>query len=129
VLKWPYLCLAYICIAIAFLGVVTPGLPTTEFVLIAAWAAGKSSPRLQQWLHSHKLFGPPLKDWHNDRVVALKYKIISACTMIIGLIVMCLFVTHIPSVVLAACGMGIGAIWIWSRPSRSSSNNENQKCQ
>lgn len=123
-LKLLYLCLAYVCIGLAFIGVLVPGLPTTEFVLLAAWAAGKSSVRLQQWLHNHKWFGPPLSDWHNGRVVALKYKIISACSMLFGLVVMCLLVSHIPSIIMAACGMSIGAIWIWTRPSSVSGISE-----
>ena len=41
-----YALLAYTSLGVGMIGLVVPGLPTTEFVLLAAWAAAKSSPRL-----------------------------------------------------------------------------------
>ena len=49
--------LAYISLGIGLIAIVVPGLPTTEFILLAAWAATKSSPRLSAWLENHRLFG------------------------------------------------------------------------
>ena len=43
-----YLLLAYASLGLAILGVFLPGLPSTEFVLLAAWAAARSSPRLME---------------------------------------------------------------------------------
>ena len=42
--------LAYVSLGIGLIAIVVPGLPTTEFILLAAWAATKSSPRLSAWL-------------------------------------------------------------------------------
>ena len=52
--------LAYVSLAIGLIAIVVPGLPTTEFILLAAWAATKSSPRLSAWMENHRLFGPIL---------------------------------------------------------------------
>ena len=38
--------LAYVSLGIGIVAIFIPGLPTTEFILLAAWAATKSSPRL-----------------------------------------------------------------------------------
>ncbi|WP_123436469.1 DUF454 family protein, partial [Pseudomonas brassicacearum] len=38
--------LAYVSLGIGLIAIVVPGLPTTEFILLAAWAATRSSPRL-----------------------------------------------------------------------------------
>ena len=49
--------LAYVSLGIGLVAIVIPGLPTTEFILLAAWAATRSSPRLSAWLENHRLFG------------------------------------------------------------------------
>ena len=53
--------LAYVSLGIGLIAIVVPGLPTTEFILLAAWAATKSSPRLSAWLENHRLFGACLQ--------------------------------------------------------------------
>lgn len=37
--------LAYVSLGVGLVAIVIPGLPTTEFILLAAWAATRSSPR------------------------------------------------------------------------------------
>ena len=64
--------LAYVCIALALLGLVVPGLPTTPFVLVAAWAASRGSARLHAWLHEHPRLGPPLNDWEQQGAVTTR---------------------------------------------------------
>lgn len=50
-------CLAAV---LAFVGVLVPGLPSTEFVLVAACCFSRSSPRMEAWLFGHRWFGPTL---------------------------------------------------------------------
>jgi uncharacterized membrane protein YbaN (DUF454 family) len=54
---------AVLCLALGLIGVVVPGMPTTVFILLAAWAAARSSPRLHAWLLGHRIFGPLLHNW------------------------------------------------------------------
>jgi len=117
-LRWLWLIVAYLAIGLAALGVVLPGLPSTEFVLLAAWAASRSSPRLAAWLENHPWFGPSLRNWHNGGVIARRTKIISLTAMLFSLAILTLTVSHRPSVYFAAAGMACGALWIWSRPER-----------
>lgn len=114
--RWLWLILAYVSIALAAIGVVVPGLPTTEFVLLAAWAASRSSPRLAAWLENHRVFGPLLKNWRNGGIITRRTKVVSALSMTVALLIMLLTVNHLPSILFAAAGMSCGAIWIWSRP-------------
>ncbi|MEO0910989.1 MAG: YbaN family protein, partial [Pseudomonadota bacterium] len=58
------------------IGIVLPFLPTTPFVILAAFAFGKSIPKVQHWLEESSIFGPAIKDWNNNGAVAPKYKII-----------------------------------------------------
>lgn len=56
-----YRVLGLLAVALAFAGVFLPGVPTTVFVLTAAYFFARSSPRLQSWLERHRWFGPPLR--------------------------------------------------------------------
>lgn len=114
--RWLWLALAYLSIGMAAVGVVVPGLPTTEFVLLAAWAASRSSPRLSAWLENHRLFGPLLRNWRNGGVITRRTKLVSALSMLVAFGIMLLTVSHTPSIIFAGLGMACGALWIWSRP-------------
>lgn len=110
------LILAVVSLGVAALGVVLPGLPSTEFVLISAWAASRSSPRFHAWLLRHKLFGPLLVNWQNGRCVSRRAKYAATISMAICSILMIIFVTHTLSVVAAiSCMIGV-QIWLWRRP-------------
>ena len=63
-------------------GAVLPLLPTTPFILVAAWCFARSSPRLHRWLLSSKLFGPILRDWEAHRCVPLRAKIVALVMMV-----------------------------------------------
>ena len=110
-----YRMLAYLSLGLAMIGIITPGLPATEFLLLAAWASAKGSPRLNRWLHQHRLFGPMLRDWHSGQV-RRRSKCIASLSM---LLCFALLLWHQPPhwlLVLAAGGMSCGALWLWSRP-------------
>ncbi|SEE88701.1 MULTISPECIES: YbaN family protein [Pseudomonas] len=108
--------LAYISLAIGLIAIVVPGLPTTEFILLAAWAATKSSPRLSAWLENHRLFGPILGNWRNGKIVARRAKVSATVSMLLCAGLMWVTLDHGWPVYLAIAGMGLGNLWIWSRP-------------
>lgn len=116
--RWLWLLLAYLSIGTAMLGVILPGLPTTEFVLLAAWAASRSSPRLAAWLENHRVFGPLLRDWKNGGLIARRTKWVASASMLLALSILLLTVNHMPSVLFAAAGMSCGALFIWTRPEK-----------
>jgi uncharacterized membrane protein YbaN (DUF454 family) len=120
-LRWLWLALAYLSLGLAVLGVIIPGLPTTEFVLLAAWAASRSSPRLAAWLENQRIFGALLRNWRNGGVITRHTKLLASLSMLVALGIMVLTVNHLPSVAFAALGMSGGAAWIWSRPEQGKS--------
>ncbi|WP_437883888.1 YbaN family protein [Pseudomonas sp. LRF_L74] len=111
-----YLALAYASLGCAILGIILPGLPATEFILLSAWAATKSSPRLSHWLHNHKLFGPPLRNWRDGRLISRKSKLLASMSMSLCLAILIWHQPPLWVLLCAAGGMGCGALWIWSRP-------------
>lgn len=65
---------------LAAIGAVLPLMPTTVFLLLAAWSAPKASPKLEKWLYEHPKFGSLLCAWRDERAVSTKSKI-SALTL------------------------------------------------
>ena len=54
-----------LAVALGGIGVIVPGLPTTVFFIIAAWAFSKSSPRLEAWVLGLPRIGPMVHDHRN----------------------------------------------------------------
>jgi uncharacterized membrane protein YbaN (DUF454 family) len=53
--------LGWCAVALAVVGVFVPGMPTTVFVLAAAYCFSRSSPRFERWLRENPLLGPFLQ--------------------------------------------------------------------
>lgn len=79
--RYLLIALGWLCILIGLIGVVVPGLPTTVFVLIAAWAFSKSSERFQRWLLDHPRLGPPVIAWRDRGAIPLKAKVLAIVMM------------------------------------------------
>lgn len=70
-----YLCLGYLSFALGMLGIVLPLLPTTPFILLAAWCFARSNPALANRLYAHPRFGALLSNWRDQRAISLRAKI------------------------------------------------------
>ena len=64
-----------IALALGLIGAVLPLLPTTPFLLVAAFAFARSSPRLAKWLEEHPQFGPLITDWREHGAISKRAKI------------------------------------------------------
>lgn len=81
-MRWAWLAAAYLFLALGLIGVAVPGMPTTVFVLLAAWAAARGSPRLRRWLLAHRVFGPAIVDWETHRTVSRRGKTMAVVAML-----------------------------------------------
>ena len=61
-------------LALGVAGIVLPLLPTTPFVLLAAWCFTRGSPRWEAWLLAHPRFGPMVADWRAQRAIPRRAK-------------------------------------------------------
>ena len=119
--RWAWWLLAYVSLGLGLVGVFVPGLPTTVFILIAAWAAARGSERLRQRLLAHPHFGPAIVDWELHGAVARRGKwmataMMAVCALVL-LVVMPLFAAHRwwMTALPIAC-MACVAAWLWARP-------------
>lgn len=63
------LSLGWLAIVLGTLGIVLPLLPTTPFVLLAAWCFARSSPRFHHWLLWKSPFGRFIRHWQQHRAM------------------------------------------------------------
>lgn len=70
-------------LGLAILGALLPLLPTTCFVLLAAWCFAKSSPQWHRRLCENKLFGPTITQWENERCISTKGKVLAIGSILI----------------------------------------------
>ena len=98
------------------IGVILPGLPTTPFLLVAAWAFARSSPRLDAWLRAHPRLGPPLAAWEGRRAIPRRAKALAGISLPAGWLM--LSFGGAPAAVLAGVGavMLAAGVWILTRP-------------
>jgi hypothetical protein len=82
--KHAYLLLGWVCVGLGLIGAVLPLMPTTVFLLIAAWAFAKSSPRWHQWLRNHPRFGHLVCGWEEHHAMPAKAKRIAWLTLAVS---------------------------------------------
>lgn len=67
--RWVYQGLGYGFLSLSIIGVASPFVPTTPFVLLSSYFFVRSSPKLNRWLLQARLFGPILRDWYLHRAM------------------------------------------------------------
>ena len=77
-----YFGLGWSFFGLGVVGALLPGLPTTVFMLLAAWAFSNSSPRFERWLLEHRWFGASIRRWRAHRVVPARVKRIAYAMML-----------------------------------------------
>lgn len=77
-----YFIAGLIALALGTLGALLPLLPTTPFVLLAAFCFAKSSRRLHGWLVTHAYFGPLIRNWRASGAIARSHKIAAVIAMV-----------------------------------------------
>ncbi|MFN0186160.1 MAG: YbaN family protein [Aquabacterium sp.] len=71
-------------LATGVVGIVVPLLPTTPFVLLAAFCFMRGSTRAEACLLAHPRFGPMVRDWRARRAIPLRAKQLAWTMMAIG---------------------------------------------
>lgn len=115
--KTGYRVLAYISLSLGVAGIALPLLPTTPFVLLAAWCASRSSPAFEAWLHDHRTFGPVIRNWRDQQAVPVQAKWLALAMLAVSWSL--LWLATMPPLVLAVTGVFFTGlvIFLFTRPS------------
>jgi hypothetical protein len=114
--KFLWKVLGFLSLGMAYIGLITPGIPYSCFVVFAAYCFAKGSPKMHAWLYNHKIFGPFLTNWNERRVFPTKMKFFMLAMMSSSLIIMGLTNVPVRGIIYTAMFMCVVAIWAWRFP-------------
>ena len=101
------------------IGIFTPVLPTTPFVLLAAACYARASTRFYRRLTANRTFGPMIREWQRHRSIAYRTKLFAIASMAASLGVSIAF--FVEPLWLKAALAAFGAVlatWMYRIPSR-----------
>nr|WP_255768839.1 YbaN family protein [Maritalea mediterranea] len=72
---------AWTSLGLGLIGVFLPVMPTTPFLIVAAFGFARSNERIHKWLIEHPQLGPPIADWEKYGAISTRAKITAVLTM------------------------------------------------
>lgn len=116
-----YLALGLLCLGLAYMSWL-PGIPTFDFVILAAFFFARSSDRFHAWLLGHPVFGRIIRGYRSDGFTVRTKAVASVAVLASLIFSMAVLVDSVPlRWVLAA--VGLFAVWfIWTRPTKRIAN-------
>lgn len=106
----------FLSLAAGIVGIVVPLLPTTPFLLLAAFCFARGSERLHNWLVHHPRLGPPIRDWQAHGAISRRAKWMAMVAIVAVLMASVLFgvATHIIMIQLVV--LSAVSLFILTRP-------------
>jgi uncharacterized membrane protein YbaN (DUF454 family) len=106
----------WLSLIIGLIGIVLPLLPTTPFILLAAFCFQRGSERLHKWLMRHPKFGPMIKDWRERGAISRKAKRNAIIALVAVIAISWLVGAGAHVIVIQAVVLSAVAIFILTRP-------------
>ncbi|MDD4904210.1 MAG: YbaN family protein [Candidatus Bipolaricaulis sp.] len=74
-----------LCVAVGVVGILLPILPTTPFLLLAAFLFARSSSRCHRWLLTNRLCGDYVRRYLEHRAMSRRHKIVTLILLWTGI--------------------------------------------
>ncbi len=106
----------FTCLVVGIIGIFVPLLPTTPFLILAAFSFERGSERIHQWLTNHPRLGPPIENWKHHGAISTRAKTM-AISMMIAVFLFSIFM-NVPLYALVMQGAVLCAVayFILTRP-------------
>ncbi|MDT0501876.1 MULTISPECIES: YbaN family protein [unclassified Halomonas] len=108
--------IAGISLVLGIVGMFLPLMPTTCFLLLAVWAASRSSPRLAGWIREHPRLGPAVVAWEGERAIPRHAKWLAGGMLVLSMLVLALTVSLLWLKLALIAGLTLLGAWIVTRP-------------
>lgn len=115
-MRYIWATIGLIALGLGLVGVVLPLLPTTPFLLIAAFAFARSSPRLSAWLINHQTFGPLIKNWQAHGSINRRTKKVAVFTMLLAFLLSLALGVAQHVLIIQAVVLSLAALFVLTRP-------------
>jgi uncharacterized membrane protein YbaN (DUF454 family) len=115
-LRYAWLAAGGLSLVLGLVGIALPLLPTTPFLILAAYCFARGSTKLHRWLVDHPRLGPPIRDWETYRAISKRGKQLAMVGIVAVFVISILtgvapYVIVIQAVVLSAV-----SVFILTRP-------------
>jgi uncharacterized membrane protein YbaN (DUF454 family) len=106
-MRWLFVFLGLICVVLAYIGILLPGVPAIPFILLAAFFFLRSSEKLHAWMLRRKLLAKLLNKASGEKTSA-GFKLFVISQLWVSITVACFLFIHgvIPIAITIVCGIG-----------------------
>jgi uncharacterized membrane protein YbaN (DUF454 family) len=114
-MRYLWIAIGWACVGLGIAGAFLPLLPTTPFLLLAAFAFSRGSSELYDWLLDHPQLGPPIHHWRTHGAISLRVKILASVSLVVVFVISVL--TQVPGwlLITQAVVLSVVALFLWTR--------------
>lgn len=115
--RYVYNAVGILSLVLGIIGIVTPVLPTTPFILLSGYSFARGSEKMYNWIMSHRYFGPLIKTFRDEKRIPLKIKIFATVMLVTTISITAFFIVPLLAVKIGMGTIGLAVIiYIWTYP-------------
>jgi uncharacterized protein len=108
--------IGWVSVMLGALGILLPLLPSTPFLLLAAWCFARGSQRFHDWLVHHPRLGPLIAAWRNEGAISRRAKALAMLSIAASLAIAMAASVPTWALALQAICLSVVSLFILSRP-------------
>lgn len=120
-----------VCVGLGIMGMFLPLMPTTVFLLMAAYCYSKSSNRFHNWLLNNRFLGKYIKSYKTGQGISIRQKVTTIAILwaSIGFSIWYVSGTFWLTLLLAAVAIGVTVHLLWIKTYRPEPSLDAQPSQ